>query len=978
MPTDVTLFFPPFELDLAAEQLRRGPAAIPLRRKSFAMLRHLAERPGRLVTRRELLAAVWPDVHVGDGLPRDSLLEIRRALGDDPRAPRFVETVRGRGYRFVPPVSRGLRGTARATDPPPGLVGREAELERLDAYLARALGGERQVVFVSGEAGIGKTTLVDAFRRRIAGDGVWDAQGQCIEHFGTGEAYMPVLEALVRLCRAPGGTALVSALRERAPSWLAQMPGVAGADELGAASSAAETTRERMLRELGDALDALTAERALVLTLEDLHWSDPSTLALLSALARRREQARLLVLATYRPADRLANGHPLRALVQELRLHRHCEELRLPFLREVEVTRYVAWRFGAADRPWARAVGRVVHRRTEGNPLFMVNVIEDLIARGTLARVGERWELTDAADGLALGAPADVEQLIDRQLDQLAADDQELLEAASIAGFEFSAAAVAAALDADVARVEAQCAALGRREQFLAPAGTAAWPDGTTAARYRFVHTLHREVVYGRIPAGRRTELHRRIGAREEAGHGPRAREIAAELAVHFERGGDGERALAYRRHAGDNALGRHAYREAVDHYTSAIAALHALPPTPERDREEFALQLGLAMPLVATRSEASPEVERALRRAHELSERAGDAFQLPLALLGQWGLRFARGDLAGARAIATHLLRLGERTDEPALLSGAHLSLGLTATYEGAVDAAEEHLARASVRDDAGRRPDRTLFDRAGIIDPRVTCAAYGAIVACMQGRLARAVERIEEADRLARETASTYALVTATGFAAMVHESRRDVAAVRERASAALAIASEHGFPQWVGLAMVLRGWAEVAAGGGDGGLDEMREGLAAWERTGTAIGRTYLLALLADGYARAERIDEGLDTIVQGMATLEESGERLVEPELHRLRGELLARRHGADRGVPEHCFAEAMATARRRGAKLLELRAATSLARSWMARGRRGDARRVLAAVCRSFPDPDGVDVATARAVLAQASVRPKRG
>jgi predicted ATPase len=246
------------------------------------------------------------------------------------------------------------------------------------------------------------------------------------------------------------------------------------------------------------------------------------------------------------------------------------------------------------------------------------------------------------------------------------------------------------------------------------------------------------------------------------------------------------------------------------------------------------------------------------------------------------------------------------------------------------------------------------------------------------MQGRLARAVERIEEADRLARETASTYALVTATAFAAMVHESRRDVAAVRERASAALAIASEHGFPQWVGLAMVLRGWAEVAAGGGDGGLDEMREGLAAWERTGTAIGRTYLLALLADGYARAERIDEGLDTIVQGMATLEESGERLVEPELHRLRGELLARRHGADRGVPEHCFAEAMATARRRGAKLLELRAATSLARSWMARGRRGDARRVLAAVCRSFPDPDGVDVATARAVLAQASVRPKRG
>src|SRR5689334_414069 len=156
MPTDLTLFFPPFELDLAAERLRRGTDVIPLRPKTFAVLRHLAERPGRLVTRQELLAAVWPDVHVGDALPRDSLLEIRRALGDDPRAPRFVETARGRGYRFVAPVSRALGPIDAGDERQRGLVGRDTELTRLGESLARALQGERQVVFVSGEAGIGK------------------------------------------------------------------------------------------------------------------------------------------------------------------------------------------------------------------------------------------------------------------------------------------------------------------------------------------------------------------------------------------------------------------------------------------------------------------------------------------------------------------------------------------------------------------------------------------------------------------------------------------------------------------------------------------------------------------------------------------------------------------------------------------------------------------------------------------------------
>ena len=343
MATDTTLVFLPFALDLASERLLRGSRPIPLRPKSFAVLRYLAEHPGRLVTPDELLAAIWPDVHVGRGLPKDSVLEIRRALGDRPRTPRFIETAHGRGYRFVARVSRGGEAAAWDTaDTIPGMVGRHAEMGRLSAALDRVQRGARRLLFISGEAGIGKTTLLEGFRQRLAGSALWYGHGQCIEQFGAGEAYLPVLEALGRLCREPDGSSLAAALRTRAPSWLAQMPGVF-AD---AAPAAAGSTHERMLRELADAVEAMTVERPLVLVLEDLHWSDHSTLELLSALARRPEPARLLIVGTYRPPGSLADDHPLRAVVQELRLHRQCrgDPLAVPGRARGERIRRVAVR----------------------------------------------------------------------------------------------------------------------------------------------------------------------------------------------------------------------------------------------------------------------------------------------------------------------------------------------------------------------------------------------------------------------------------------------------------------------------------------------------------------------------------------------------------------------------------------------------------------------------------------------------------
>src|SRR6266545_2808475 len=323
---------PSWRLDVDNECLRRGEQAVALMPKAFAVLRYLVEHPGRLVTKAELFDAIWPDTYVSDGVLKNCVMELRKALEDEARAPQFIETVYRRGYRLIAPLTTAspVSSSKFHVPPPkptpnpqhlvPTPVGREAEIVQLHGWLEKALRGERQVVFVTGEPGIGKTTLAEAFLQQSATDGqLWIGRGQCIEHYGAGEAYLPILEALGRLCRASGGKPVIDLLARHAPTWLVQMPALVRAAELETLQrKVAGATKERMLRELAEAIEALTAERPLVLWLEDLHWGDYSTLDWLALVARRQERARLLVIGTYRPVDVLVREHPLQALKQEL------------------------------------------------------------------------------------------------------------------------------------------------------------------------------------------------------------------------------------------------------------------------------------------------------------------------------------------------------------------------------------------------------------------------------------------------------------------------------------------------------------------------------------------------------------------------------------------------------------------------------------------------------------------------------------
>jgi predicted ATPase len=371
------------------------------------------------------------------------------------------------------------------------LVGRDAQLALLGAALADARAGQRRVVLVVGEPGIGKTRLVDGFVDGLPPDArAWVARGQCIEQFGAGEPYLPVLEATSALCAGPDGEVVVDTLRRHAPTWLTQLPAFAELARAGAGGGAGAP--ERMLREMADALAALASERVVTLVLEDLHWSDPSTIEWLAYLARRRERARLLVVATARQGEPTRGGEALQRVVRELRAQRLCFELGLGEITEDDAARLLAGRLGAVPPP---ELARALYASAGGNPLFLISVADELARRGLVVDGASGLRLNATVHAIASAVPDDLRALIDKRVDELGDLEQRVLEAGSAVGREFSAAAVAAGIDRTLDEVEACCERLARGRDLLVAAGTEVWPDGTVAGRYAFRHALHQAAL---------------------------------------------------------------------------------------------------------------------------------------------------------------------------------------------------------------------------------------------------------------------------------------------------------------------------------------------------------------------------------------------------------------------------------------------------------------------------------------------------
>jgi predicted ATPase len=591
--------FESFRLDSSNECLWQNGVQINLPPKPFAVLRYLVDNPGRLISHDELLDALWPDTFVQPQVLRTYMLDLRKVLVDDPGCPRFIQTLPKRGYRFVARVSDSSlpdSGAASAIDPPPAIsdevVGREQELIRLKT-LAQALAcGQRQIIFISGPTGIGKSAMADAAcRQMVAMLSASVACGQCVEGLSRKEDYYAVDEILRQLLASELGQTATRILAGMAPAWLTAI-----AQDPESANSRAGSTIPKAPADLCRALEELAKEKALVLVFEDLQWANDSTFELISALARRRTPAKLMLLATYNSHCASAE-HSLKALKQDLLMHRQCAELALAPLAKTAVRQLLCRELGQEELP--PGLDSFVYRRSEGNPLFALAFLRHLLAEHVLTRDGTnhsgQWKQGAPFPEIETGVPQELVQLIDPEIERLPRAEQSILEAASLMPVVFPVWAVAAALEADPAETEEACDQLARRSCFVHRAGHDELPDGTRSDFYAFAHGLYREVLYQKQSASRRAKGHTRIAERLRDLFAGREDSVAREMAMHYEAAGNWKRATTALRTAARHAHQRQAYSEAALLLSHSLAIAQNLNDA-ERGVAEQEIQCELSL----------------------------------------------------------------------------------------------------------------------------------------------------------------------------------------------------------------------------------------------------------------------------------------------------------------------------------------------------------------------------------------------
>ena len=928
MSAPLPVYFGPFRMDPSTLVLHRGDEVVPLKPRAAELLLYMARNPGRVLGKEELLREVWRGTHVTSGVLKVHVHQIRQALGGSGGIADYVETVGREGYRFVAD-SEARDSSGRGT-----LVGREAESAHLKRAFTRATEGKRTLVMVEGEPGIGKTALVDALVADLStAPTVWCARGQCIEHYGESEAYLPIFAAIEDLARDDERRpAVLETLRRAAPSWLVQLPSLIGPDSDAELRDRADgASPDRMPREIATALAELSEFTTLVLVLEDLHWSDVPTVDLLSYLAQAREPARLLVVCTYRPADVIVSGHPIRQLRQELVGKRQCETVALEPLSEVAIRTYLERRFPRSAV--ATDLAPQLHRWTDGNALFVNALVDDLVRRGRITSTSDGWAIDPDAEEMPL--PSSLRDFIHKQVEAHDEPLRRMLEVASVVGSPFPSGAVATALEAPVDEIEDNLDDLVQAGRILRDAGVQTGPsEGEVCAAYAFRHTLFPNVVYGSLPPARRRRLHAKVGRWLKDRYGARAGEHGAELARHFECAGMEALAATHYREAAETAIHRSANQLGIDLADRSLACLRHLPDNEPRQAEELALELLRGSALAATRGIAAPEVEAAYARARALSRQVDRPEAVLPSLVGLGYFHLARLELTAASEIAPEMVASLDAAPDPAVAPLACFFLTELALARGDNDGLVHWLGETKRRlsDNHGR------FDALSTwLDPKVTSAIYEAALVWAGGSPSHATTITDQAIADARALGHTYSLAYALSVGSVLAIELRDETRASAWANEAIRLSEEGRFDFLRARAEVPAGWAQVMDGEAEAGVSRIRQGLEALNRVGVRFSTGQALAALAHSFLIAGDPSSAEDVAREGVRLCEATGERTSYPEAMRLVGSSLwaraarSKRTTRLREQAERALTTALEAARERQIRCVVLRAATDLAK-----------------------------------------------
>jgi predicted ATPase len=823
-------------------------------------------------------------------------------------------------------------------------VGREQEVGLLLERLAHVKDGMGQVVVLSGEAGIGKSRLVQVLQERAITEGATCIPLRC-SPYHTNSALYPVIEHLERLLQLR---------RDETPQdKVANLEQALGASRLpqaevvpllatllslqhpqGYASLSLSPQQQRQKTQ--EALVAWLleeAERQPVLAVwEDLHWADPSTLDLLSLVIDQAPTARLLTLLTCRPEYR--PPWTSRSYFMQLALSRlgHSQV-------EVMITRLT----GGKVLP-AEVVQQIV-AKTDGVPLFVKELTKAVLESAGLRETDGRYELTGPLPTLAI--PATLQDSLMARLDRLVTA-KGLAQLCATLGRQFTYELLQAVAPLDEATLRRELERLVQAE-LLYQRGL------PPRAMYVFKHALIQEIAYHSLLKRTRQQYHQQIAQVLEEGFPDTTEKQPELLAQHYTEAGLAEQAVAYWLRAGERNRARSADVEAVAHLTKGLDVLRTLPDTPTRAEREVDMQLTLGRALAVAKGFGAPETGHAYARARELCQQAGDTGRLFAILVGLREFHLNRGELYTAREQAEACLPLAQRQQDAASLMRAHFGLGSILSVLGELVPARAHLAQAIAL--YAPQQDRSLIGQAPL---GVPCFARAAITLWHLGYPDQALMRSDEMLALAQELADAYNLVRALVYAAQVHLLRREWSTAQERAEASLALSTEQAFVHWVGPATFWRGWALAAQGHYEEGMAQMQQGLAARQATGNLLTRAAYLARLAEA---------GLCRLAEALIMMDQTGARCDEPELYRIKGELLRRQAVPDDSRAEACFQHALAVARHRQAKSWELRAAMSLGHLWQQQGKREQACELLASIYGWFTEGfDTADLQEAKALL----------
>ena len=900
----------------------------------------------------------------------------------------------------------------------PVFVARELELDRLTDSLATVLLGKGRVLFVTGEAGSGKTALIQEFCRR-AQESYSDlivAGGKCNAQTGAGDPYLPFLEILgllsgeveakyaagviskenaLRLWNllpssvkailengadlinifTPGGSLVsrASTFSSGWTDWLAQLKKFV--ERKSALPADLTLQQSHLFEQYTRVIQALSREKPLLLILEDLQWVDEASASLLFHIGRQIKGHRILVVGSFRPTEvavgREEKRHPIVPVLHEFK--RDFGEIELD-LEKSDGHEFVDAYLDSEPNKLGKVFRETLSTQTKGQPLFTVELLRAMQEQGMLVKDREgRWVEGRAFDWHKL--PSRIDAVIMERISRLTEKMRDVLTLASVEGQEFTAEVIARTRKEEVRElIKVLSSELEKRHHLVSAKGVRNLGNQRLSL-YVFQNSLFQKFLYNGLDEVERTHLHEEVGNILETLYGEQAEEISVQLARHFQEAGILPKAMGYFAKAGTRALHLSAYAEAIAHFGKALEILRTIPPSLERDLHELSFQIPLAASQQAIHGYGAPEVSSTYGRMKDLCQKVGESPHVIYALYFLANYHWLRAEHATALEFTEHMMNLAQKADDPLSLAVTHTLHGTLSFIIGRLSSALEHLEHMNAF--YSRQEHAHLAFIYGQDPGLISLCSTASVLWCL-GYQDQALEQSRKMLVVARQVGHPFSLAAALALDTLFHLLRRDVGTLEERGKELAALAEEKGFLFFVGVGIFKLGWVSAHQGRVEEGIAKLRQALDLYQATGVRFTLTDLLGSLAEASGMTGDVEKGLEFMSQALAEVERGGERYYEAELYRLKGELLIRKAERDgltalEKEAEICFEQSLAVARRQMAKSFELRTAISLGRLFKKQGKGGEAKKLLESIYGWFTEGfDRPDLKEAKSLIEELS------